>query len=73
MISIRQTIQTTSLLIIPILGGFIVAIIKIHTRAFINAVTELIGFVLLLFLTFKNPTVHHTKSFSKGLLEGMTY
>ncbi|WP_238989631.1 MFS transporter [Staphylococcus sp. MI 10-1553] len=74
MVSIRQTIQTASLLITPILGGFIVAIIKINTLAFINAATERIGLILLLFLTFKNPTVHpKATSFSKGLLEGMTY
>ncbi|WP_086428961.1 MFS transporter [Staphylococcus cornubiensis] len=74
MVSIRQTIQAASLLITPILGGVIVAIIKINTLAFINVATELIGLILLLFLTFKNPTVHHkAKSFSKGLLEGMTY
>ncbi|HHU6751357.1 TPA: MFS transporter [Staphylococcus pseudintermedius] len=74
MVSIRQAIQTASLLITPILGGFIVSIINIHTLALINAATELIGFVLLLFLAFKNPTGHHqAKSFSKGFLEGMTY
>ncbi|MEL4231752.1 UNVERIFIED_CONTAM: MFS transporter, partial [Staphylococcus pseudintermedius] len=56
-VSIRQTIQSSSVLITPLLGGFIVALIDLKYLALINMFTEFVAFLLLLLLNFRSGNI----------------
>ncbi|WP_281198478.1 MFS transporter [Staphylococcus schleiferi] len=73
-VSIRQTIQSSSILLTPIIGGFIVTIININLLALINSLTELIAFFLLLLLTFKSGnSISKEQKFLTSFIEGFKH
>ncbi|MGO4021779.1 MFS transporter [Staphylococcus pseudintermedius] len=73
-VSIRQTIQSSSVLITPLLGGLIVTLIDLKYLALINAFTEFVAFLLLLLLKFKSGNItSRSQKFTHSFLDGIKH
>ncbi|EGQ2723275.1 MFS transporter, partial [Staphylococcus pseudintermedius] len=73
-VSIRQTIQSSSVLITPLLGGFIVALIDLKYLALINMFTEFVAFLLLLLLNFRSGNItSRNQKFIHSFLDGIKH
>lgn len=53
-ISLRQLIQSASMLASPIIGAILISFLNIQQVAFINIVTESVALIFIFFLTFKH-------------------
>lgn len=53
-ISLRQLIQSASMLASPIIGGILISFLNIQQVAFMNIVTESVALIFIFFLTFKH-------------------
>ncbi|EIX6373276.1 MFS transporter, partial [Staphylococcus pseudintermedius] len=73
-VSIRQTIQSSSVLITPLLGGLIVSLIDLKYLALINAFTEFVAFLLLLLLKFKSGNItSRSQKFTHSFFDGIKH
>ncbi|UEX91112.1 MFS transporter [Staphylococcus ratti] len=52
-VSLRQLIQSSALLVSPIVGGILISILTIQHVAIINIITELLALIFIFLLAFK--------------------
>ncbi|EJD8481078.1 MFS transporter [Staphylococcus pseudintermedius] len=73
-VTIRQTIQSATMIAVPIVAGFLVTLVHINTLALLNSFTEFIGLILIFMLRFK-PANALSKSikFIEGMAESFKY
>lgn len=73
-ISIRQLIQSSSMLASPIIGGILISFLSIQHVSLINIMTEGIALIFIFLLTFKNgQTTQKRKSFWGDFKAGVQY
>ena len=73
-VTIRQTIQSATMIAVPIVAGFLVTLVHINTLALLNSFTEFVGLILIFMLRFK-PANALSKSikFIEGMAESFKY
>ncbi|HHU6749667.1 TPA: MFS transporter [Staphylococcus pseudintermedius] len=73
-VTIRQTIQSASMIVIPIVAGFLVTVVQIENLALLNSFTEFVGLILIFFLSFKPANaLSKSKKFVEGISESVKY
>lgn len=73
-ISIRQLIQSSSMLASPIIGGILISFLSIQHVSLINIMTEGIALIFIFLLTFKTgQTTQKRKSFWGDFKAGVQY
>nr|WP_275401879.1 MFS transporter [Staphylococcus sp. MI 10-1553] len=73
-VTIRQTIQSATMIAVPIVAGFLVAVVQIKNLALLNSFTEFIGLILIFMLRFKSANVlSKSKKFTEGMVESFNY
>lgn len=73
-VTIRQTIQSATMIAVPIVAGFLVTVVHINTLALLNSFTEFVGLILIFMLSFKPANaLSKSKKFTEGMAESFKY
>ncbi|WP_242439312.1 MFS transporter [Staphylococcus delphini] len=73
-VTIRQTIQSATMIAVPIVAGFLVTVVHINSLALLNSFIEFVGLILIFMLSFKLANaLSKSKKFTEGMAESFKY